>query len=352
MANTFKILYIDDDPKYRRRVREAFLKSSCQVAVCRLGKEGVRKCETFAPDIVVVDCFLSDFSAEEMLVKCSSVMRGRHIPFIALTFNGKVDKLKLYSLGYSTCLGKPFKACDLQETIEDVMVSHQFKMQEMLIWDKIMESRNFLEKVVESAVEAIITLDRNGIITFCNKAYEELTGHSFEELIGRRISVYMKEGSTELLKIASLLKRKKTIPNYKTHLVGKNKEIIPVITSITIMRDPSGKQTGALCMGKRYDVRHKDEYIACQSSKLAPILETAVAVNHAINNPLVPILGNVQYLLQCTTIEPVELRERLSIIQNNAMRIRNFTHKLARISNPVTVEYMKGTRMIDIDAST
>ena len=118
------------------------------------------------------------------------------------------------------------------------------------------------------------------------------------------------------------------------------------------MKHCDGTVMGALCIGKKIDTKSFEEFESSQSDKLATILETAVTVNHAINNPLVPILGNVQYLLQNEDADHVEIKKRLMIIMKNALRIRDFTQKLARISHPVSVEYMKGTRMLDIDAST
>jgi hypothetical protein len=118
------------------------------------------------------------------------------------------------------------------------------------------------------------------------------------------------------------------------------------------MKQCDGHVMGALCIGKLRTNETFEEFESPQSDRLATIMETAVTVNHAINNPLVPILGNVQYLLQNDEVTQEERKKRLKAIMKNALRIRDFTQKLARISHPVTVEYMKGTRMLDVDAST
>jgi C4-dicarboxylate-specific signal transduction histidine kinase len=89
-----------------------------------------------------------------------------------------------------------------------------------------------------------------------------------------------------------------------------------------------------------------------ESDKLAVIRETAVAVNHAINNPLVPILGNAQFLLQNESVFDETTRQRLRVIVQNAQKIKAITQKLASIRHPVTVEYIEGIRMLDIESST
>ncbi len=78
------------------------------------------------------------------------------------------------------------------------------------------------------------------------------------------------------------------------------------------------------------------------------VAETAVAVNHEVNNPLTAILGNVQLLLMKGDNLDESLKEKLKTIETSAMKIRDVTQRLMRMTNPRTVEYTNGTKMIDI----
>ena len=131
---------------------------------------------------------------------------------------------------------------------------------------------------------------------------------------------------------------------------AKTTKKIPVSLFLSPMKDIESNIIGylALTMHQNKDVNNSSYY---RSEKLATILETAITVNHAINNPLVPILGHAQFLLQDERIVDEDIRKRLNIIINNALRIKNITQKLTRISKPVSKEYIKGTRMLDLDAS-
>ena len=249
-------------------------------------------------------------------------------------------------------MGKPFNSKELNEFVEDVLVSHQIKMEEVRFWETIHEAKDFLERVVESSVDSIVTTDRRGIITYCNRASEEILGYSFEELVGKRISQFLEKGPTELLRISALLRKLKKVQNYKTTILGKNRKIIAINLSISLMRNGDGKIVGALGISKALHDNDFTEYDLNESDRLAAVLETSVAVNHAVNNPLVPILGNAQFLLQDDKIKDEDIRKRLRIIVKNALRIRDITQKLANITHPVTKEYLKGTRMLDIDGST
>ncbi len=82
--------------------------------------------------------------------------------------------------------------------------------------------------------------------------------------------------------------------------------------------------------------------------RLAAIVETAVTVNHEVNNPLTAILGNVQLLLLKHQNLDDELREKLKVIEASAMKIKDVTQRLMRLTTPRSVEYSDGTKMVDI----
>ncbi len=84
--------------------------------------------------------------------------------------------------------------------------------------------------------------------------------------------------------------------------------------------------------------------------RLSAIIETAVAVNHEVNNPLTAILGNVQLLLLKRNDLDEELRTKLKTIEASALKIKDVTQKLMRISSPRSVEYTEGTKMLDLSS--
>ncbi len=348
-----KVIYIDGDAKFRQRARSAFAGQTYRCILAKDGLEGLNKIQQEKPDAVVVDYFLPDIAGEEVFTRFLIMRHADNledIPFILLTENGKINRQQMYNLGFTACLAKPFENTELYEFVEDAIVSHDLKQKEIHFWDTIREAKDFLEKVVESSVDAIITTDKKGLITFCNRAGEHILGYPFEEIVNKRISDFLKRGATELLELNTLLNKRKKIVNYKTMIVNKKGEEIPINVSISLMRSGEGEVMGVLAMAKRRTGTQDAEYNSSDSDKMTAVIETAVAVNHAINNPLVPILGNAQFLLQDDTLDDT-VRSRLRVIVKNALRIRDITQKLACIKNPVTKEYLKGTRMLDIDAS-
>lgn len=350
-----KIIFVDSTPEYQKVARQAFESENYECVICNKGQDGLRAAASVNADLVIVDSFLPDMSGEEAYLQFLSdpeYRKARKVPFIILTTNGHVDRTQLYSLGFSACVRKPFEAKELIEFVEDAIVSHQIKMEEIYCWETIRESKDFLERVVESSLDAIITTDNAGNITYCNRACEDLVGYHFEELMGKRISQFLLNGNSELLRISAYLRKRNHVQNYKTVVENHKGYKIPINLSLSTMRSADGEVMGALGVAKEIGGEQFAEYDSSESHRLTTVVETAVAVNHAVNNPLVPILGNAQFLLQDDRLSDEDVRRRLRVIVKNALRIRDITQKLATISHPVTKEYLKGTRMLDIEAST
>ncbi|HWR83748.1 MAG TPA: histidine kinase dimerization/phospho-acceptor domain-containing protein [Candidatus Deferrimicrobium sp.] len=84
--------------------------------------------------------------------------------------------------------------------------------------------------------------------------------------------------------------------------------------------------------------------------RLSAIIETAVAVNHEVNNPLTAILGNVQLLLLKRRDLDADLTAKLKTIETSALKIKDVTQRLMRITAPKSVEYSEGTKMLDLSS--
>ncbi len=82
--------------------------------------------------------------------------------------------------------------------------------------------------------------------------------------------------------------------------------------------------------------------------RLGAIIEIAVTVNHEVNNPLTAILGNVQLLLLKRNDLDPELQTKLKTIEVSAMKIKDVTQKLLRLTSARSVKYTEGTSMLDL----
>jgi DNA-binding response OmpR family regulator len=88
-----------------------------------------------------------------------------------------------------------------------------------------------------------------------------------------------------------------------------------------------------------------------RSRWLAGIGETTIAIEHEINNPLSALLGHTELLLMDEGLSQ-EQTDSLRVIQEQAARIADVVRRLARLKNPQSVEYLSGSRMLDLGPKT
>lgn len=87
---------------------------------------------------------------------------------------------------------------------------------------------------------------------------------------------------------------------------------------------------------------------AVLQARQTAILETAIAVNHEVNNPLTAVLGNTQLLLLQAESLDLKTRKRLQDIEKSALRIKEVTQRLLKNRPHRTTEYPGGLRMLDL----
>jgi signal transduction histidine kinase len=71
-------------------------------------------------------------------------------------------------------------------------------------------------------------------------------------------------------------------------------------------------------------------------------------MRHEINNPLTTIIGNTELLLDRLEGGQGDLRKRLQMVLDNALRIAEIVKRLQDIKQDRTVEYRKGVKMTDL----
>ncbi len=90
-----------------------------------------------------------------------------------------------------------------------------------------------------------------------------------------------------------------------------------------------------------------------EEHRLAAVTETALALSHEINNPLLAVRGNLE-LLENDFAEsqiPEDIKNRLNVIIINCERIRQATEKLTSLSKAASETIDGSAKMIDLGKS-
>jgi len=171
-------------------------------------------------------------------------------------------------------------------------ISHDITERKRLEWDLI-ETKNYLENILESSADGIITTNQKGTITFVNHGLEEILQDKKENIIGSHVSLFYLDGIAEARKIMNILRRNQKVTNYEMIMIDKNGREIPIITSAALLKNFKGEIIGTVGIfkdmteKKRLEAKlKKAEASLIQSARMRELGDLVAGVAHEINNPL------------------------------------------------------------------
>ncbi len=150
--------------------------------------------------------------------------------------------------------------------------------------------------IVEYSGDAIFSVDPEGIITSWNRAAENLFGYTPEEAVGMTgIRLVPPERQEEAARNRKTFNDGENINPYQTERLRKDGTRVPVLLSVSSLRDRRGRIVGASAIARDISAERQSEEAVRRSEKLATAGRLAASIAHEINNPLEAVV-NLLYL--------------------------------------------------------
>ncbi len=349
------ILLIDDNPEIHMMMRIILRQNGYQLFSAYDGEEGLEKIPEVKPDVIILDYMMPKISGDqlfEIFITDEKYANYRHIPVLMLTARteNRMRRQEFLEKGLYGYLTKPFGMRELVEIIDSTLQKARDFRQQRNLFKVTKEAKDFLENLVESIPDAIFIVDQDFKVTYFKGCFSGILGLSQEEVLERRFEELV---CPEFRKPVRRLLEGTQEKNQMIEVLLKSVsgEAVPFHITITQMRNNKDKKIGGLIVATDISDLKKLQEKVIQQEKIAMFMETAVTVNHEINNPLAPILGNAQLLLKDqSNLDNVSVK-RLKAIERNARRIYEITQKLSEIKSPVSTEYLGETKMLDLKES-
>jgi len=205
-------------------------------------------------------------------------------------------------------------------------------------------SRNFMENIMASSIDAIVTTDPKGYITYANRALKELIGLRGHQIIGKHISIYYKDGINQAREIMNKLRESGRIRDYEFDMMIGGK-VVSIRTSDTLLYDEYGEVVGTMGVFQDITARKKlSEKLSTtqaeliQAVKIRALGDLVTGVAHEINNPLMAS-DTFLHLLESETDNSPETKKRIKLLKECNLRIQNIVKKLKEFSRQSKFEF-------------
>jgi len=184
------VLLIDDDQDMREIGRKIIEAAGYNFFEASNGKQGLEMILAYKPDLILLDYMMPRMSGAEVFQELisSPLYRPRSdTPVIMLTAKSEydVDRNRLFELGLSAFLVKPFGHRELINVIDNVFILHQVRQKNRELEQRIRRTEYKYQDLIENANDLIFTLSLKGDFIFINRRLSTLTGYAREEWIGR-----------------------------------------------------------------------------------------------------------------------------------------------------------------------
>ncbi|MDA7817494.1 response regulator [Sulfurimonas sp.] len=181
LDNTLKnttLLYVEDDQLIRDELVEILEDEVANLYVATNGQEGLDLYKKFRPDIILTDIRMPVMDGLSMSQSIIDINPDAQI-IISSAFNEAEYLLNAIKIGIHYYSLKPINLEDLfnnlDKTSKNIMISKRLKEKEKLL-------QQYKSEVDKIAI--VSKTDKNGLITYANKAFCDISGYSEEELIG------------------------------------------------------------------------------------------------------------------------------------------------------------------------
>lgn len=226
--------------------------------------------------------------------------------------------------------------------------------------DELRRTKEYLERLIDSSVDAIIAADMRGNITIFNKAAELVTGYRAEDVVGKlHVTRLYPEGVARdvMTRLRSGEHGPGRLASSRYEIISKSGERIPVNMTASVIQDGSSEvgTVGVFTdLRDRLNLERKltdVEARLLESEKNAVIVALAGTTAHELNQPLTSVTGYAELLKRKLKADDAA-NKYVDIIYREAERMAEIVRKIGKITRYETTNYVGTSQIVDLDKAS
>jgi two-component system, NtrC family, nitrogen regulation sensor histidine kinase GlnL len=199
--------------------------------------------------------------------------------------------------------------------------------------DRQTSQGTYYATVIDSVGDGVIVVGRDGLITLCNPAAEEITGLSRRQTLGATFEKLFSLETTLLEMVTKTIRTGITISDHENVVVRSAGRITPVAVTCYPLILADGENIGAILTLKDITYIRELEAAVRQADRLSTLGTLAAGLAHEVKNPLGGIKGAAQ-LLERELTEDSDLLEYTRVMIRETERIDHIIRELLELASP------------------
>jgi PAS domain S-box-containing protein len=226
---------------------------------------------------------------------------------------------------------------------------------------ELRSTKEFLERLIDSTVDAIIAADLRGSILLFNQGAERLFGYRARDVVHKHKvwNLYEEGGAKQIMRMlrSTSYGGVGRLEQTRREVRIASGEIVPVsMTASTVYEGDREVATVGILTDLRDRIRMEQRLLDAQqklqlSEKQALVAELAGAAAHELNQPLTSIMGYAQLIQRQSEKQAAHLRA-VGVILSEAERMAGIVKKIGKITKYETTDYVGSARMLDLDRAS
>jgi PAS domain S-box-containing protein len=271
--------------------------------------------------------------------------RGCYPQNVDVRVNRKNGEVAILSMNFNSVLREEgVVLCTFRDVTAERAVEHE-----------LLKTKDFLQRIIDSSVDAIVSSDLHGRILLANPAAERVYGIPVAELLGRDVRLRYPEGvARDVMRLIRAGGGR--VEGLRTELLDVNGQRVPVSLSAALLYEgevPIGSV--GIFTDLREKVRMEQRLAQAQEQILAQerqaiVAELAGAAAHELNQPLTSVMGYAE-LLKRRLERETGAYSAAEVIFNEAERMAEIVRKIGKITKYETKSYVGRARILDLDRS-
>ncbi len=271
--------------------------------------------------------------------------RGRYPQNVDVQVRRKTGEVSILSMNFNSVLREEgVVLCTFRDVTAERAVEHE-----------LLKTKDFLQRIIDASVDAIVSADLKGRILLANPAAERVYQIPVAELLGRDVRLRYPDGvARDVMRLIRAGGGR--VEGLRTELLDVNGERVPVSLSAALLYEgdaPVGSV--GIFTDLREKVRMEQRLAQAQEQILAQerqaiVAELAGAAAHELNQPLTSVMGYAELLKRRLQPE-TGAYSAAEVIFNEAERMAEIVRKIGKITKYETKSYVGRARILDLDRS-